>query len=385
MLFQQAIAAAVRRLTSAEMSMIAPQRGERRGLPTAACLLVSLCLGSTPLLAQQPTQVIVEQARIDNFEDKVEALGTLLANESVDLTAKVTERIIALNFVSGQEVVEGDILAEMTSDEESALLEEARSTRAEARDQYERVRPLAERGFATGTQLDERRREYETAQARYRAVETRMDDRLIIAPFSGVVGLRNISLGALVEPGTVITTLKDISQVKLDFAVPATFLTNVRPGLPIRASSIAFGDRIFAGAVTSIDNAIDPVTRSILVRAIIPNPDLLLRPGLLMTVELIKDPRETLVISEEALVRRAGNSYVFVVAPAEGGGEMVEQRPVVVGSRRTGEVEVLSGLSEGEFVITHGTNKVRPGQSVTISAEQTPGQDISGLIKDKGT
>lgn len=365
--------------------MIASRRRGRRRLPAVAVILASLCLCNAPLLAQQPTQVIVEQARMDSFEDHVEALGTLRANESVDLTAKVTERIIALNFVSGQEVVAGDILAEMTSDEESALLEEARSTLSEARDQYERVRPLAERGFATGTQLDERRREYETAKARYRAVETRMDDRLIIAPFDGVVGLRNISLGALVEPGTVITTLKDISQVKLDFSVPATFLTSVRPGLPIRASSAAFGDRVFEGAVTSIDNAIDPVTRSILVRAIIPNPDLLLRPGLLMTVDLIKDPRQTLVISEEALVRRAGKSYVFVVAPAEGGGEVVEQRPVVVGSRRTGEVEVLRGLSEGEFVITHGTNKVRPGQSVTISAEQQPGQSISGLISDKGT
>ncbi len=365
------------------MHMNSPRKKGR--LPLAACLLMVLCLGSAPALAQQPIQVIVEQARIDSFEDQVEALGTLIANESVDLTAKVTERIAAINFESGQQVEQGDVLAEMTSDEQSALLEEARSTLAEARDQYERVRPLAERGFATGTQLDERRREFETAQARYRAVETRLDDRLVIAPFAGVVGLRNISVGALVEPGAVITTLKDISQVKLDFAVPATFLTSVRPGLPIRASSPAFGDRQFQGQVTSVDNAIDPITRSILVRAIIPNEDSLLKPGLLMSVELIRDPREALVISEEALVRRAGKSYVFVVAPAEDGGETVEQRSVVVGSRRAGELEVLNGLSEGEFVITHGTNKVRPGQSVSISAEQQPGQDISGLISDKGT
>ncbi len=351
----------------------------------AALLLFSLPFAGQQAWGQQPVQVIVEQARLDRFEDQVEALGTLIANESVDLTAKVTERILAINFESGQEVEEGDVLAEMTSDEQSALLEEARSTMAEARDQYERVRPLADRGFATGTQLDERRREYETAQARYRAVQTRLDDRLVIAPFSGVVGLRNISIGALVEPGTVIARLNDISQVKLDFAVPATFLTSVRPGLPIRASSAAFGDRVFEGEVTSIDNAIDPVTRSILVRAIIPNPDLLLRPGLLMTVELIKDPREALIISEEALVRRAGEGYVFVVTADPDGGETVEQRRVTVGSRRTGEIEVLDGLSEGEFVITHGTNKVRPGQKVTISAEQQPGQGISSIIRQKGS
>ncbi len=350
----------------------------------AAGLAGCLLLGSASA-QQQPVEVIVEQARIDRFEDQVEALGTLWANESVDLTAKVTERIVALHFESGQRVEAGDVLAEMTSDEQSALLEEARSTMAEAKDQFERVKPLADRGYATGSQLDERRREYETALARYRAVQSRLDDRLVIAPFSGVVGLRNISLGALVEPGRVITTLNDISQVKLDFAVPETFLTSVRAGLPIRATSPAFRDEVFEGTVTSVDNAIDPVTRSILVRAMIPNPDGLLKPGLLMSVVLIRDPRQALVVSEEALVRRAAQSYVFVVTAAEDGGEMVEQRPVVVGGRRPGEVEILSGLSEGEFVITHGTNKVRPGQRVTIAAEKQPGQDVSGILRQKGS
>ncbi len=356
----------------------------RRGRALAACLLSCLLLAG-PLAAQQPVQVIVEQARIDRFEDQVEALGTLLANESVDLTAKVTERIVALHFDSGQRVEAGDVLAEMTSDEQSALLEEARSTLAEAKDQYERVRPLADRGYATGAQLDERRREYETAQARYRAVQTRMDDRLVIAPFAGVVGLRNISVGALVEPGTVITTLKDVSQVKLDFAVPATFLTSVRPGLPIRATTPAFGEHEFDGQVTSIDNEIDSVTRSFLVRAVIPNPDGLLKPGLLMSVVLLRDPRDTLVISEEALVRRAAQSYVFVVDAAPDGGEMVEQRAVTVGGRRPGEVEILSGLNEGEFVITHGVTKVRPGQRVTIAAEKKPGESVRDILQQKGS
>ncbi|GAB5467928.1 MAG: efflux RND transporter periplasmic adaptor subunit [Rhodospirillales bacterium] len=336
-------------------------------------------------VAQQPPQVIVEQVRLDSFEDRVEALGTLRANESVDLTAKITERIATIGFDDGQEVEQGQVLAEMISDEQSALLEEARSTLAEARDQYERVRPLANRGFATGTQLDERRREFETAQARYRAVESRLDDRLVIAPFAGVVGLRNISVGALVEPGTVITTLKDISVMKLDFSVPAPFLSTLRRGLPIRAKTAALGERVFDGVVSSIDNQVDPVTRSILVRAIIPNEDKALYPGLLMSVELFKAPRETLVISEEALIRRAGESYVFAVVAGPEGGEVVEQRRVVIGGRRAGELEILEGLEQGEFVVTHGTIKVRPGQRVTIAAEQTPDSDISALIEKKGS
>jgi len=360
-----------------------PARRCRLGAALAATLIVA---GPLPAaLAQQAPEVIVEPVHRDLFEETVEALGTLRANESVDLTATVTERIAAINFEDGQQVTAGDVLAEMTSDEQTALLEEARSTLSEARDQYDRVRPLADRGFATGTQLDERRREYETAQARLRAVESRLRDRLVIAPFSGVVGLRTISVGALVTPGTVITTLNDISIVKLDFSVPAPFLTSLRPGLPIRAKASALGDRVFEGQVTSLDNQIDPVTRSIQVRALIPNPDGFLRPGLLMSVELIKDPRETLVIAEEALVRRAGQSYVYVVVHDGDGGHKVEQRAVRVGGRRAGEVEILDGLEEGERIVTHGTIKVRPGQQVTISAEKKPDQPVSELIKRKSS
>ncbi|MEO1190653.1 MAG: efflux RND transporter periplasmic adaptor subunit [Pseudomonadota bacterium] len=353
----------------------------RRSTAAAAVLLAAVTLLPAGVVAQAgPTPVIVEQARIDRFEDQVEALGTLLANESVDLTAKVTERIARIDFNDGQEVEAGDVLAEMISNEQSALLEEARFEMAEAREQFERVRPLARQGYATGTQLDERRRQYETAQARYRAMQSRLDDRLVIAPFSGVVGLRNISVGALVEPGTVITTLKDLSVMKLDFSVPAPFLSALRPGLPIRAMTAALGDRVFEGVVSSIDNQIDPVTRSILVRALIPNEDRALRPGLLMSVELIKEPRDTLVIAEEALIRRAGESYVFVVVANDEGQEIVEQRRVELGGRRQGEVEVLNGLVPGEFVITHGTIKVRPGMPVTITAQQ-PDSDISALIR----
>ena len=352
----------------------------------AGCVAVALSFSCLqPSIAQQLTQVIVEQVRLDDFQDRVEALGTLKANESVELTAKVTDRVVAIDFVSGQEVRKGDVLVRMTNDEQGALLEEARSTRDEAKEQYDRVRPLAERGYATGAQLDERKREHETAKARYLAMQIRMDDRLVIAPFDGVVGLRNISVGALVGPGTVITTLNDLSKMKLDFSVPATFLTALRPGLPLKARSTALGDQVFEGFVSSLDNQINPITRSIKVRALIDNPERLLRPGLLMSVELEKDPRQTLVISEEALVRRAGQSYVFVVVAAPEGGEMVEQRRVQIGSRRAGEVEVLSGLEQGDFVITHGTIKVRPGQRVTIAAEQASDVEVRDMIRKKSS
>jgi membrane fusion protein (multidrug efflux system) len=136
------------------------------------------------------------------------------------------------------------------------------------------------------------RREYETAKARLRAIESKLRDRLIIAPFDGAVGLRNVSVGALIEPGDVITTLDDNSVMKLDFTVPSIYLASIKSGTPIVATSPAFDKRRFEGQVSSIDSRIDPVTRAIVVRAILPNPERLLKPGLLMQVTLLKNPRE---------------------------------------------------------------------------------------------
>ena len=226
----------------------------------------------------------------------MEVLGTLRANESVDITATVTDTITVIHFEDGQRVNSGDILVEMTSKEEHALLEEELSTLAEAEKQYNRLTPLVARGAASKSLLDQRERERSSAQARLRAIESRLQDRLIKAPFSGVVGLKNISVGALVEPGDVITTLDDDSVMKLDFNVPAIHLASLERGIPIKARSSAYGGREFEGEVISIGSRIDPVTRSITVRALIDNQDRLLKPGLLMTAELLKNRRDAIVI-----------------------------------------------------------------------------------------
>lgn len=143
------------------------------------------------------------------------------------LIATVSEIVTDVHFEDGQRVKAGSILVEMTNEEEHSLIEEERSTVAEAKKQYDRLRPLVKRGAASTSLLDQRRREYETAKARLRAIESKLQDRLIIAPFAGVVGLRNISVGALIKPGDVITTLDDDSVMKLDFTVPSIHLASL--------------------------------------------------------------------------------------------------------------------------------------------------------------
>ena len=329
--------------------------------------------------APPPVSVIVAVVTSEPFEDRIEALGTLRANESVDLTASVTETVSALSFDDGDRVEAGRILAEMTSTEEHAQLKEARALVDEARRQYRRVQSLAQQGTAAKSLLDERRREWDTARARLVAIESRLTDRLIKAPFDGVVGLRNISVGALVEPGDLIATLDDDSVMKLDLAVPSVYLPGLGPGLAVEATTRAYGESRFTGVVRSIDSRLDPVTRSVLVRVLLPNPDRLLKPGMLMQVTLRKDPRRALVIPEEALMPQGDEQFVLVAAPV-GDGYKVERREVRIGSRRPGEVEVLQGLLEGERVITHGTLRVRPGQAVRVGAVDDGSQSLPELL-----
>jgi len=342
----------------------------------AALLLLA---PSGTCLARQPTPVIAAEAEIKQLYDRVEALGTLRANETVEITASVTDSITALHFSDGQTVQAGDILAEMTSSEEHALLEEEISRRKEALKRYERVVTLIARGAASQVQLDERERELETAEARLRAIESRLQDRLITAPFAGVVGLRNISLGALVEPGDVITTLDDVSVMKLDFNVPSIYLATLTRGTPIEAVSPAFPGRRFSGTVSSIDSRVDPVTRSIVVRALIDNSDELLKPGLLMSVELMKNEREALMIPEEALIPMGDKNVVMLVDDTKSPA-VAEQRPVVIGARRVGEVEILEGLAPGDKVITHGTLKVRSGNQISVMGLDGQNKALSELL-----
>ncbi len=324
-----------------------------------------------------PAPVIVAQVRVARFVDRVEALGTLKANESVLLTATVTETVSAIHFDDGQRVEKGQILVEMTSAEEHALLEEGHARVAEAERQYKRVKSLAAQRTASESLLDERKRDLDTARASLVAIESRLADRLIKAPFSGVLGLRNISPGALVEPGDLIATLDDDSVMKLDFAVPSVFLTALEPALGIEAKARAYGDRSFVGEIRSIDSRVDPVSRSIQVRALVPNPDRTLKPGVLMQVALLRNPRDALVVPESALLHRRGDHFVVVV----GEKNIAEQRQVRIGARRPGEVEIVDGVAAGDKVITHGNDKIRPGQQVKVLAFDNGSQSLEAMLR----
>jgi len=366
-----------------EAALIVTRHLPRPFAVAGALLTAALLFTGITASASQATQVFVITARPVSIEDRIEALGTLRANESVELTTSVTETVTVLHFDDGDRVEAGQVLLEMTSAEEHAQLEEARATVDEARRQYERIRSLQEKQTAAESLLDQRRREWETGRARLAAIESRLADRLVQAPFAGVLGLRRVSVGALLEPGDIITTLDDDSVMKLDFSVPAIYLGVLAPGLQITATTRAWEGKRFTGQVKSIDSRVDPVTRTVVVRALLPNPEHALRPGMLMQVELLNRQREAIVIPEECLVPEGDRQFVLVVDRSAD--NTVEQRPIRIGMRRPGEVEVTEGLAAGELVITDGTLKVRAGSKVAIRAVDDGGTPLRELLDSGAT
>jgi membrane fusion protein (multidrug efflux system) len=318
--------------------------------------------------------VVTEPARMDGLFDVVEALGTAQANESLVLTAKVTDTVRRVNFEDGEYVEAGTVLIELTNEEEEALLVEVRANLEDAENQQRRLENLSDQGLSAESELDIARSRTAASAARLDTVLARLRDRLIQAPFTGLLGFRDVSPGTLVTPETAITTLDDISVIKLDFTVPETLLRIMQPGAVIFANSASWGDRIFEGEVRTVNSRVDPVTRAFVVRAHIRNDDGALHPGMLLTVRVVTQERRALIIPESAVLQSGSRSYVYVV----GAENIARQRDIEIASRQYGIVEVGAGLAAGDRVVTEGLIKLRDGAPVRFPDNSDAG-DLSGL------
>jgi membrane fusion protein (multidrug efflux system) len=319
--------------------------------------------GGAGSFSQRPVAVVAVPVRAEKIAFEIEALGTSHANESVDVTAKVVNQVAAVRFAEGQQVRRGDVLVELDSEQVRADLAAAEAALAESRSLYRRSRELYTTKVLSDSQLEQIEATYKANEARVASARARVADTVIRAPFDGRVGLRRVSVGSLISPGTVITTLDDTSTIKLDFTIPETFLSAVQPGLEITARSVAYPDDSFAGKVASIDSRVDPATRSVTVRALVPNPRGLLKPGMFLTVRLSRGEVDALLVPEQALVPEQGDVYVFVVQDGT-----VAKRQIRLGQRRVGDVQVLEGLAAGEQVVTEGTQKLRDGAAIVLQS-----------------
>lgn len=303
--------------------------------------------------------VLVVNAEPRSFDDEIEALGSTRAAESVNVTSRVSNVITAIRFQEGQSVDAGDVLVELENSEATANYAAAQSALIESRSQHRRARELLRTQAVSQSQVEELEARMLADEAALAAAGARLQDHLVTAPFAGVVGLRRVSLGTLVTPGTIITTLDDVSTVLLDFEIPETYLSAVAVGQSLRAQSAAYPRRPFSGIVETVDSRVDPVTRAVTVRARLSNDERLLLPGMFMTVRVLRETTDLMLIPEQALVPVQDQQYLYIVVDG-----VVEARAVEIGRRVPGLVEIVSGISMGDVVIVEGTQRVRDGSAV---------------------
>ena len=319
-----------------------------------------------------PAVVETAPARLGAVTETVAAVGTARAVGSVKIVPSTAGRITHIAFRAGQRVQAGATLVELDSDSERAAVREAESELANWRLQVQRAGSLRAQRLVSAADLDDLRAKLGMAEARLEAARSRLQKRTIRAPFAGVVGLRNVNLGAYVDTDATLTTLDDLEAIELEFKVPERYFSVVKPEQAVRAVSAAFPGRTFAGAVREVDTRIDPATRAFRVRAELPNPDALLPDGLFMAVRLTVAERDRAVLApEEAVVSENGRSYVHVVADG-----VATRTAITTGQRLDAAVEVLTGLAPGAEVVTKGHQALR---------ERSPVRPVDGSAKTAAT
>ncbi len=316
--------------------------------------------------SDRPVAVTTTIVQPRAFNDVLQALGTAQARESVTITAKVSDVVTRLAFDSGERVRAGQLLADMNSRAQQADVTAAEAVLRDTEQQQRRGAELAKAQLIARGQYDTLRANRDAAAASVQAKRASVADRTITAPFAGVLGLRQVSIGALVSPGTVITTLDDDSTIKLDFTVPEAALSSLAAGQSITATSDAWPGVTFDGRIADIDSRIDPSTRAIRVRAELPNTTGKLRPGMLLRVLVQLPARQALVLPEIAVLQEAEQSFVYRVSA----GDTVVKAPVTLGTRQGGVVEIKTGLKAGERIVVEGTVKLHDGSRI-LEADAT--------------
>ena len=308
--------------------------------------------------------VTTAEVAMQPFNDRIRALGTVKAREAVEVTAKVSELVERVHFESGDVVAAGAPLVTLSGEQQQAALASARATAEEADRMLKRQQELAAQQLIARATLDSQRATRDSALAQVRQIEANLRDRVIRAPFAGVLGVRQVSPGALITPGTVVATLDDLSSVYVDFPVPESHLANVAVGQRITGTSTAWPGRGFEGRVSNVGSRVDPASRAFSVRADFANPEHMLRPGMLLEIELERAERQALLVPEIAVVQVGRESFVYRVTPDS----TVQQVLVTIGSRAAGQAEILSGIQPGDRIVVDGTGKLRDGSAIVEAA-----------------
>ncbi len=326
--------------------------------------------------AGAPQAVTVEAVKVvrASLPQAITAVGSLRSDESVTLRPEVAGRIATIGFAEGQRVQKGAVLVRLDPTVNEAEVKQARANMTLAKSKYDRAVDLAKSNFISGQARDEAESNMKVAEAALAVAEAKLAKTEIRAPFSGIIGLRQVSLGDYVKEGADLVNLEAVDPLKVDFRVPEVYMKQVRAGQPIEIALDAIPGRTYAGRVFAINPLVDAAGRAIVIRAQVSNPDTSLRPGMFARVRLITEERQdALVLPEQALVPSGSEQFVFRVVDGK-----AQRARVEIGQRGDGRVEIRQGVGPEDVVVVAGQLKLREGVPVTLSGPAAPAAPVAG-------
>jgi membrane fusion protein (multidrug efflux system) len=315
--------------------------------------------------ARPPLPVKAAVVKTSTISNEVSAVGTLLANESVIIRPEIPGRIVAIHFDEGQAVAKGAKLLTLDQSEYKAILAQTDADAKLAKRRYERSQELRKQNFISQEAVDEAGTNLVRSAARRQETEVKLAKSDIRAPFSGVVGLRQVSPGAYVKEGADIVRLEDIDAIKLDFRIPEVYLGKLRKDQDVTVHVDAYPGQAFRGRIYALEPSVDEKSRTVLARARIVNKERRLRPGMFARVTVdLGSQQAAIVVPDQAIVPQGDSVYVFRIVDGKAALTRVQ-----TGARTQGEVEIVKGLSARDVIVVDGQLKLQDGAAVTIIAD----------------
>lgn len=307
------------------------------------------------------SKVRVHQVAEVIYAESLKLTGTALASESVELKAQATDLVSAIHFTEGTMVEKGTKLLTLAQQGERASVNSAQAVLQDAQADYTRIKKLAAKKAVSKAELEQARAALALAKTGIAEARVALKERIITAPFSGILGTRNVSVGTLLQPDTLITTLDAIQPIKIDLDIAERYLAFIKVGQSFTAQTDAYIDKKFQGNIAVVESRLDSMSRTIKARGVIENQDALLKPGMLLTVLVEASPGSLLAVPEEAIIPVAKKHYVYVVEE-----RIVQRREVLIKRRFDGLVEIRDGLEVGEQIVVEGQLKIADGEEVDI-------------------
>ena len=308
-------------------------------------------------------QVKVQRASLINFKNQIELTGSIKANESIEVTSVISEKIKQIRFTEGSRVKKNEILIIFENNQEKAELKQVKAELDEANLNFERARELVDEGNASQSMLDKRLMQKKKLEGKYEEILAKLDDLTLKSPFKGIIGTKNYSEGSFIKPGDIIAKIYDIEKVKIELNIPEQYVSEIFKNQIFLAKIPSLKNEAFTGHIYAINPFIDSQTRTFkAIGIIMENKDFLLKPGMMVNIDLNLKSQEKIMIPEGSIIPVDDKRFIYKINKEF----IVKKVEVLTGIRKDGLIEIMSGIEIGEMFVFEGTNKINSGKKVRV-------------------